>query len=180
MILPSIGSIGAALISWLTSVHPLLWFFAILGGIALGLFASNELAAKRMKRRFPDLQPESAYGQQFTQAQIAERLSFIQKLTATTEQLVKNIHYNIHGSISHSFTKFCEEPAIRDLRQSNPMAHLTIRQMIERFHRLTFDALESQDRCKKLKAEAVTDEDITLECNEIAKIVREYRNMVDE
>ena len=51
MIFPTLGSISGGVISWLNSVHPLTWFFAILGGFALGLFISNEIAAKRIRRR---------------------------------------------------------------------------------------------------------------------------------
>lgn len=58
MILPTLGGIGGGIITWLRSVHPAFIFFAILGGIALGLFISNEISAKRFQKRFGVLPQE--------------------------------------------------------------------------------------------------------------------------
>ena len=51
MICPTLGVAGATILSWLNSVHPLIWFFAILGGAALGLFISNEIVARRIQKK---------------------------------------------------------------------------------------------------------------------------------
>jgi len=49
ILFPTLGATGGGVISWITSVHPLVWFFAIFAGIALGIFISNEIAARRLR-----------------------------------------------------------------------------------------------------------------------------------
>jgi len=115
-----------------------------------------------------------------TQEYIAERLSFIQQLRATQERLVKNVHFNIPESVAHFFTKFCEEPDVRTIVQPDSMATISLRLITERFHNLTSQSLEHQERGKKLTSSTITDGDIRYECNKISQTVREYRYMVDE
>lgn len=119
-------------------------------------------------------------GQELTQEHIAERLSFIQQLRATQDRLVKNVHFNIPESVAHFFTKFCEEPNVRAIVQPDNMTTISVRLITERFHDLTFQSLEHQERGKKLTASTITDDDIRYECNKISQAVREYRHMVNE
>ena len=120
------------------------------------------------------------HGQELTQEHVAERLSFIQKLRAIEDQLVKNIHFNIPESAAHFFTKFCEESDVRSIVQPDNMAITAVRLITERFQNLTFQCVEHQERGKKLTASTITDDDIRYECNKISQAVREYRRMVDE
>ena len=120
------------------------------------------------------------HGQELTQEHIAERLSFIQQLRATQARLVKNVHFNIPESVAHFFTKFCEESDVRTIVQPDNMANISVRLITERFHDLTFQSLEHQERGKKLTASTIADDDIKYECNKISQAVCEYRRMVDE
>ena len=120
------------------------------------------------------------HGQELTQEYIVERLSFIQQLRATQDQLVKNVHFNIPDSVAHFFTKFCEEPNVRTIVQQDNMAATSVRLITERFHNLTFQSLKHQERGKKLTASTITDDDIRYECSKISQAVREYSHMVDE
>lgn len=115
-----------------------------------------------------------------TQEYIAERLSFIQQLRATEDQLVKNVHFNSPESVAHYFTKFCEESDVRDIVQPDNMATTSMRLIIERFHSFTFQCLEHQERGRKLTASIITDDDIRNECYRINQAVSEYRHVVDE
>ncbi len=119
-------------------------------------------------------------GQELTQEHIAERLSFLQKLRATEDQLVKNVHFNIPESVAHFFAKFCEEPDVRTIVQQDGMTTTAVRLITERFQNLTFQCLEQQARGKKLTASTITDDDISNECNKTRQVVSEYRHMVDE
>lgn len=116
----------------------------------------------------------------FTMEQIAERLSFIQKLQATEDQLVKDVHYNIPDSAAYFFNKFCEEPNIRTIIQQDGMITIAVRLITERFQILTLQCLELQARAKQLTASTITDDDISYACNKIGQTVFEYRQMVDE
>ncbi|MBE9482434.1 MAG: hypothetical protein IMY88_01995, partial [Chloroflexi bacterium] len=180
VVFATLGGAGGGIITWLTSLHPAVIFFSVLGGIALGLFISNEVSAKRIKKPLANQGLVSEHGQELTQEHIAERLSFIQKLQATEDQLVKNVHYNIPESVAHYFTKFCEESDVRCIVQPDNMATISVRLITERFHNLTFQSLEHQERGKKLTASTISDDDIRYECNKISQAVREYRHMVDE
>ncbi len=51
LIMPILGGTGAGVISWITSVHPLIWFFSIFVGLAIGLFFSNEIVARRLRKQ---------------------------------------------------------------------------------------------------------------------------------
>ena len=51
MVFSAIGGISGGIISWLNSVSPIFIFFSVFGGIALGLLISNELAARRQRKR---------------------------------------------------------------------------------------------------------------------------------
>jgi hypothetical protein len=51
MMFPTLGGIGGGVITWITSLHPAIIFFSILGGIAIGLLISNEIAARRIQKR---------------------------------------------------------------------------------------------------------------------------------
>ena len=51
IIFPTLGGTGAGIISWIQQL-PIIWlFFAVLGGIAIGLFVSNEMSARRIQKR---------------------------------------------------------------------------------------------------------------------------------
>jgi len=115
-----------------------------------------------------------------TQEQIAERLSFVQRLLAVTDQLVKNVHYNINGSIAHCFNKFCEEPEIRTFGQQDVMAGTTIRLLYERYQALTTSALKFQEDAGELTASNLSNESLVRECIKTTQLVNEYRHMVDE
>ncbi len=115
-----------------------------------------------------------------TQEHIAERLSFIQQLCATEEQLVKNIHYNIEGSAAHQFTRFCQEPDASTFIQQDNMATISVRQTAERFQNFTRQALEFKERGLKLTASTITDDDIRNKCNNMSQAVWEYRHLVDD
>lgn len=51
MILPSIGGIGGGFFTWINSLSSAVVFFGVLGGIALGLFISNEISGRRIYKR---------------------------------------------------------------------------------------------------------------------------------
>ena len=180
ILFPSLGGAGGGIFAFLSSLPPVVVFFGVLVGIVLGLFISNEVSARRIKKRLPNQGLISEHGQGLTQEHIAERLSFIQQLRATQERLVKNVHFNIPESVAHFFTKFCEEPDVRTIVQADNMATMSVRLITERFHNLTFQSLEHQERGKKLTASTITNDDIRYECNKISQAVREYRRMVDE
>ncbi len=180
MVFPMLGGTGGGIFAFLSSLPPVVVFFCVLSGIALGLFISNEISARRIKKRLPNQGLISEHGQELTQEHIAECLSFIQQLRVTQDRLVKNVHFNIPESVAHFFTKFCEEPDVRNIVQPDNMATISVRLITERFHDLTFQSLEHQERGKKLTASTITDDNIRYECNKISQAVREYRRMVDE
>ena len=41
---------GGGLVAFLTGLHPAIIFFAVLGGVALGLFIPNEIASRRLRK----------------------------------------------------------------------------------------------------------------------------------
>ncbi|MFC1971272.1 hypothetical protein ACFLV0_05040 [Chloroflexota bacterium] len=51
MIFPALGGVGGYIISWINSVHPLIWYFSVLGGIALGLLISNQFISRSLSRK---------------------------------------------------------------------------------------------------------------------------------
>ncbi|MFC1904874.1 hypothetical protein ACFLXT_03835 [Chloroflexota bacterium] len=51
MVCPVLGGSGGGFFTWITLLNPAWTFFGVLGGIALGLFISNEIAARRIYKR---------------------------------------------------------------------------------------------------------------------------------
>ena len=51
LVLGGAGGAGGGIFASLSSVPPVLIFFGVLGGVALGLWISNELSAKRIQKR---------------------------------------------------------------------------------------------------------------------------------
>ncbi len=62
ILFPSLAGTGGGFYTWVTYLSPVWTFFAVLGGIALGLIVSNQLAARRIQKSYQlssDNQPQS-------------------------------------------------------------------------------------------------------------------------
>ncbi len=163
--------------NWYQALFPILGLLVLLFGI---WWTRPSKGIKSVTLEDSNKRTESTEHSIVTQEHIAERLSFIQQLRATEDQLVKKVHFNIEGSAAHYFAKFCEESDVRTIVQSDNMASTAVRLIAERFSNLTFQCLEHQARGQKLTPSTITDDDIRNECNRISQVVREYRNLVDE
>lgn len=52
ILFPSVGGTGGGVFTWINSLSPAWTFFAVLGGIALGLFISNQFMARRIQKNY--------------------------------------------------------------------------------------------------------------------------------
>jgi len=102
---------------------------------------------------------------------IAENVSFIKQLRAVENQLIKNTHYNMEGSVAYFFNKFCEEPLITDIIQQDNMVANAKRLISEHFQNFVLQSLQHQSRIGKLSPTTVKDDDIQQECNTLSKDV---------
>ena len=57
-----LGGVSGATVSFLTAVPPWAWFLLIIGGVAGGLFITNELASIRLRRRLGGIDSSRDYG----------------------------------------------------------------------------------------------------------------------